>query len=523
MAANDKGKRILWVDDEIGSLKAHCLFLESKGYRVVTATNGTDAVTLVENESFDLVLVDEMMAGLDGLATIEKIKRTRPSLPIVMVTKSEEEQILNTAIGRGIDNYITKPVSPLQILSAVRQLLDAREIKGQVLSQEFASEFNRIRELMATDPTPDTWYEIASSLAGWDRTSDERTDIGFEQLLFDWHREANREFAVYVERNYLDWVHGKGQRPVLSTDLVTHYLEPLLKAGEKTAFVVIDCMRLDQYRAIEPLLTEHFEIDPKLYFSILPSATPYSRNAIFSGLWPLELSRQYPELWRGDQADNQSRNRFERQLLTRQLLKLGYNYPDEPKYVKILDIAEGENLAKHIDQYYNVPLVSIVVNFLDILAHGRSESDIIREIAPNESAFRSLMRSWFQHSSLFEILKSLARQKFTVLLTTDHGSILGKRGSKVFGKRDTSTNLRYKYWDNLGCDTRQAILVKDPSAYKLPRYTSGTTFVIAKEDFYFIYPTNFAEYQRAYHNSFQHGGVSLEEMILPVVTLRGRG
>jgi hypothetical protein len=303
-------------------------------------------------------------------------------------------------------------------------------------------------------------------------------------------------------------------------DIVSKYLYPLLLEKKPVFFIVVDCMRLDQYLYIEPILNESFNIQREYYYSILPTATPYCRNALFSGLFPGEIARLYPDLWRAGTLDDSSRNRYERQLLDAQLKRLKLSFKTEPKYVKVLDIAEGDNLAKKIASYRNGSLLSIVYNFLDILAHGRSESEILKEIAPDEGAFRSLMRSWFLHSSLFEILKYLSTQDCSILLTTDHGSVLGTRGTVAHGKKDTSTNLRYKYGDNLNCDQKDAVLIKDPRRYKLPVYSMSTTYIIAKEDYYFVYPTRQSEYERQYKNSFQHGGISLEEMILPIAILR---
>jgi len=303
-------------------------------------------------------------------------------------------------------------------------------------------------------------------------------------------------------------------------DIVSEHLYPLLLSKKQVFFVVIDCMRLDQWLALETILANYYDIARNYYYSILPTATPYSRNALFSGLYPGEIAKQYPDLWKPGTADDQSKNRYERQLLDRQLQKMGLHLNPEAKYVKVLDVDEAANVSRKISSYYDVPLTSMVFNFLDILAHGRSESEILQEIAPDESAFRSLMRSWFLHSHLLVILKALAKRDVVVVVTTDHGSVLCTRGTKAFGKKDTSTNLRYKYGNNLRCDTKQAVMIKKPQDFNLPAYSFNTTYIIAKEDYYFVYPTKFHEYQRQYKNSFQHGGVSLEEMILPVAVLR---
>jgi len=512
-------KNILWVDDEIDQLKSHLIFLENKGYKVTPASNGDDAVRLVEKKHFDLVLLDEMMPGKDGLTTLEEIKEKNPFLPVIMVTKSEGEDLMEQAIGEKIDDYLTKPVNPSQILSAIKKILDTKKIREDHLSRKYVEEFRKIGLLLNSSLTWRDWIEIHRLLSEWDLELEGFKDIGLKQSLLGQKKECNLEFGKYIERHYSQWISGDDP-PVLSVDIAKNYLFPLLSRKEKVFFIVVDCMRLDQWLSIEPIISEYFNFKREYYYSILPTATPYSRNAIFSGIFPSELYVKYPELWRVGVEDDLSRNRYEHQLMDTQLKRMGLSFKSEPKYVKVLETSGGENLARKISTYRDTPLFSIVFNFLDILAHGRSESEILLEIAPDEVAFRSLMRSWFLHSSLFEILKYLSTQDCVVVLTTDHGSVLGTRGTIAYGKKDTSANLRYKYGDNLNCDTKEALLIKDPKKYKLPVYGMATTYIIAKEDFYFVYPTKFSEYQREYRYSFQHGGISLEEMILPIATLR---
>ncbi|MDH4223675.1 MAG: PglZ domain-containing protein, partial [candidate division Zixibacteria bacterium] len=446
-------------------------------------------------------------------------KEKNPHLPVIMVTKSEEENLMNQAIGEKIDDYLTKPVNPSQVLSATKRILEKRKIRKEHLSRKYVEDFNHIRTTLSEPLSWKEWIDIHRVLSEWDLEMEEFKDLGLIETQLTQKRECDLEFGRYVGKNYLNWI-DKEDAPPLSVDVVAKYLYPLLLEKKPVFFIVVDCMRLDQYLLIEPVLNEYFSLKREYYYSILPTATPYSRNALFSGLFPGEISQLYPDLWKAGTLDDYSRNRYERQLLDILLKKLKLSFKTEPKYVKVLDAAEGDNLARKISSYKNSSLLSIVFNFLDILAHGRSESEILKEIAPDEGAFRSLMRSWFLHSSLFEILKYLSRQDCSILLTTDHGSVLGTRGSVAHGKKDTSTNLRYKYGDNLNCEQREAILIKDPKKYKLPTYTMSTTYIIAKEDYYFVYPSKQSEYERQYRNSFQHGGISLEEMILPIVTLR---
>jgi len=515
----DSPKRIMWVDDEIDRLRSHVIFLEERGYEVTPVSNGEDAVRLVEKSHFDLVLLDEVMPGKDGLATLEEIKEISPHLPVIMVTKSEEENLMDQAIGKKIDDYLTKPVNPSQILSTVKKILDTKRIREDHFSNRYVQDFNRINALVSSSTNFGDWMQIHRILSEWDLELENLRDSDLLTTHKAQKKECNHEFGRFVERNYALWLQG-ADPPVLSMDLVKKYIFPHLVSGESVFFFVLDCMRLDQWLSVEPTLNEYFDIKRESYFSILPTATPYSRNAIFSGLFPSELKRKYPELWRTGAKDDLSRNRYEGQLMEAQLKRLGLSLESEPKYAKILNAKGGESLAKRISTYQDVSLFSIVFNFLDLLAHGRSESEILQQITPDESAFRSLMKSWFLHSSLFEILKYLSTQNCVVVVTTDHGSILGTRGTVAYGKKDTSTNLRYKYGDNLGCNTKEALLIKDPQEYRLPVYTMSTTYIIAKEDFYLVYPTKFSEYQREYRNSFQHGGISMEEMIIPVATLR---
>jgi len=511
-------KDILWVDDEIDQLKSHIIFLESRGYKVTEASNGDDAVALVEKKNFDLVLLDEMMPGKDGLTTLEEIKEKRPHLPVIMVTKSEEEDLMDQAIGKKIDDYLTKPVNPSQILSAAKKILDARKIRVQRLAQDYAQSSAKIRAALFGALSWQDWIDIHRILSEWDLEIDNFGDTDLRQTHLGQRQECNIEFGKYIENEYLRWLANEDPPP-LSMDVVKKHLFPLLSRRTRAVFVVMDCMRLDQWMTIEPLLDEYFHIQRDYYYSILPTATPYSRNAIFSGLFPSELARRYPELWKAGTRDDSSRNRYEHQLLDDQLKKMGVRVKSDTRYVKVLDAKEGEYLAKRISSYKNTPLLSIVFNFLDILAHGRSQSEILKEMTPDESAYRSLTRPWFVHSSLFRVLRYLSTQDCAIVLTSDHGSVWGTRGTIARGRRDTSTNLRYKYGDNLNCNPKEALFIKDPLQYRLPGYTMNTTYILAKEDYYFVYPTHYTEYEKEYKNSFQHGGISLEEMILPVITM----
>lgn len=510
-------KKILWIDDEIDLLRSHIIFLDGKGYSVTPVTNGDDAISLVKKESFDVILLDEMMPGRDGLSTLSEIKDISPNIPVIMVTKNEEERLMDEAIGQKIDDYLTKPVNPSQILSACKRLLDTHQIREYRLGHDYFADSSQMRSILSGPVTWQDWIKIHLTLTEWDLEMGNFDDSDLNQMHKDQRRECNSEFGKFIEGTYLDWLNSD-DRPPLSIDVVRNFVYPLLSEGKQVFFIVLDCVRLDQWLAIEPLLAEFFQIQRHYYYSILPTATPYARNAIFSGLFPCNIAKMYPHVWQAGRDDEQSCNRYEHQLLDAQLKKFGSNI--ETRYVKVLDISEANRVAKRILSFQSIPLVNMVFNFVDILAHGRSESEILQEIIPDEPAFRSLTLSWFKYSSLFEALRKIASTDSIVVITSDHGSVLGTRAALAFGNRSTSTNLRYKYGNNLNCDRKQAFIIKDPLEYKLPAFSISTNFIIAKEDYYFVYPTKFHEYQKQYNRSFQHGGISLEEMILPITIMR---
>ncbi|MGB2867994.1 MAG: response regulator [Bacteroidota bacterium] len=516
----DFSKKILWVDDEIDLLRAHLRLLEQKGYLVDTATNGEDAIELVKEKGYDLVFLDEMMPGMGGLRTLAEIKDVAPSLPVIMVTKSETESLMEEAIGGKITDYLTKPVNPSQILLACKKILEGKKIAGEYVSRDYAKEIQNIA-VMLMNPLDETgWIDLYIKLAGWDLELDEHPELGLRQTLLDQKRECNVEFGKFVERNYKKWIENPNRKTLLSTDIVEHHVIPELNGKSSVFFFVIDCLRLDQWLVMESLLSEYFTFEKQYYFSILPTATPYSRNAIFSGLFPMELEKRFPEIWEAGEDDESSRNRHEHQLLDKLLERKRIQLKPESKYVKILDADFGRQFENNILSYTQSKLTAVVVNFVDMLAHGRSDSALLKEIAPDEFAYRTLTKSWFQHSSLFGMLKTLGRQKnVTIILTTDHGSVRCLRGSKVIGDREASTNLRYKFGRNLKVDEKNAVFVKNPTDYKLPHGSVTTNYVMAKEDYYFVYPTDYHRYLNQYRDSFQHGGISMEEMILPVVKL----
>ena len=515
-------KQILWADDEIDLLKPHIIFLNDRGYDVTPVTNGDDAISWVQGQEFDIVLLDEMMAGRDGLSTLSVIKDIRPHIPVIMITKNEEERLMEEALGQRIDDYLTKPVNPSQILSACKKQLDTRQILKDRMGLDYVAASNRIRESISPAASWEDWIDIHVKLSGWDVEMDRFFDPGLRKMHEDLRRNCNLSFGKFIDHHYSRWVSDEESSPLLSVDIVSEFVAPLLREGNQVFFIVVDCLRLDHWLAITPLLADLFGIEQHYHYAILPTATPFARNAIFSGLFPRDVARLHPDEWRTARDDETSRNRHEHQLLDRQLREIDPALGAETRYVKVLDIAEGNNLVNKVHAYRAFPLMAVVFNFLDMLTHGRSESELLQEIAPTESAFRSLTRSWFSHSALFETLRRLAETDSTVVITTDHGCALSARATVAHGNRETSTNLRYKYGRNLRCDTQQAMFIRDPQAYGLPSVGPGTNYMLAKEDYYFVYPTKFREYQRQYANSFQHGGISLEEMILPVSILRSK-
>lgn len=512
-------KKVLWADDEIELLQPHILFLQSKGYDVETVTNGDDAISRVSAEFYDIILLDEMMPGKDGLATLQEIKTLKPQIPVIMVTKNEAESLMEDAIGQKIDDYLIKPVNPSQILLTFKKILDSKNITSEKRSREYATELQKISLDLMNPLDARQWQELYLKICNWDVELDSVTEPQFRDVLYDQRKECNVEFGKFIEKSYSQWVWKKSESPELSTDLVKNYIVPELQKNKKVVLLIIDCLRLDQWLVLEPYFYEYFNIQKNYYYSILPTATPFSRNAIFSGLFPDQLENQYPDWWTLDDDDEGSLNRYEKELLQQNLIRNGVRLNKDIKYVKIMNNDDARNLEKSITNYLDAPLSAIVLNFVDILAHSRSDLPILKEIVPDESAYRSLTRSWFGHSAIFNVVKSIAESGNLLFITSDHGSVRGLRATKVIGDRETSTNLRYKYGRSLKVDRKNAIFVNKPSDFRLPGRKLNTTYLIAKEDYYFIYPTNYYKYLNYYKDSFQHGGASMEEMILPMIRL----
>lgn len=523
-----KKKKILWVDDEIELLRSHIIFLFEKGYEVDTVTNGTDAISLVKENEYDLIFLDEMMPGMGGLETLSQIKEINANIPVVMITKSEEETLMDEAIGGKIRDYLTKPVNPSQVLLVCKKILEGKRLSGQFAAKDYLHHFNEISRSLMNDMDFAEWTEVYLKLVNWELELDAHPEIGLHQTLNDQKKECNKEFSKFVEKNYQKWINSPGDfdTPLLTPQITDNYVLRSLQNSDKNIFYfVIDCLRLDQWLVMEKHLLDYYRIEKDYYFSILPTATPYSRNALFAGLYPSEIEKYYPQLWSsGNDDDENSMNKYEKELLQLMIDRKRMRLKSDLKYIKIIDPEVGRNFEQNIMSYQNTQLTAVVVNILDMIAHGRSDSDLLKEIAPDEAAYRSLTNSWFTHSSLLSTLKLISRMKNAkVVITTDHGSIRSLRGAKVLGDREASTNLRFKYGRNLKAEDKHAIYIKNPADYKLPKRGVTINYIIAKEDYYFVYPTDYHKFLTYYKDTFQHGGISMEEMILPVITLESKG
>ncbi|MBS1498256.1 MAG: PglZ domain-containing protein [Bacteroidetes bacterium] len=513
---------ILWADDEIDLLKPHVLFLEQKGYTVNTVNNGLDAVDLVGKREFDIVFLDENMPGLSGLETLERIKSMAPRTPVIMITKSEEERIMEEAIGSKISDYLIKPVNPNQILLALKKHLDAKRLVSEKTNTSYQQNFGRLSMRLSDRLSAADWIVLYDELVRWELELSANPDQSMAEILRSQWAEANDLFCRFVENNYLTWLTGNAKdAPLQSHQLFKAKVAPLIDEKQAPLFMVlIDNLRLDQWRIIEPIVSEYFKVEEQgAFFSILPTATQYARNALFAGMMPADIERRFPGKWLNEDAEG-SKNAYEDEFLAAQLKGLGKNV--KHSYHKITNIAQGKKLAESMHTLMDNAFNVIVYNFVDMLSHARTEMEIIRELAEDEPAYRSLTRSWFEHSPLLDMLKFIADKGGRVVITTDHGTVRVTQPSKVVGDRNTNTNLRYKHGRNLTYEAREVFAVKDPSKALLPKANMSTAYVFTKRDLYFVYPNNYNHFVNFFRNTFQHGGISMEEMIVPVVRLKAR-
>lgn len=511
---------LLWVDDEIELLKAHIIFLEKKGYEVVTVSNGIDAIDKCKQTTFDLILLDEMMPGLTGLETLQQIKEISPATPVVMVTKSEEENIMDQAIGSKIADYLIKPVNPNQILLTLKKNIHKKQIVTEVTQTSYQQNFGNIAMQIMDSRTYNDWVDIYKRLVHWELELSSTSSAMTETLQMQ-KEEANIGFAKYVKNNYMDWMTASGdtERPLMSPAIFKKKVFPLLNNGEKVFLIVIDNFRYDQWRVIAQEIGNLFDIDEEMYMSILPTATQYARNAIFSGLMPSKIAEMFPELW-VDEDEEEGKNLNEEPLIRTQIER--FRRHDTFSYHKINGTAGGEKIVERLNELLRNDLNVIVVNFIDMLSHARTESKMVRELANTESAYRSITLSWFQHSVMSELLRKLSETDCKVIITTDHGSIRASKAVKIVGDRNTNTNLRYKLGKNLNFSSKDVFVIKDPRKAQLPAPNLSTAYVFATGNSFFAYPNNYNYYVSYYKNTFQHGGISMEEMLIPLITLTSR-
>jgi len=512
--------KVLWVDDEIDLLKPHILFLENKNYHVTTAQSGTEALEEIKREAFDIVFLDENMPGLTGLETLSEIKEHEATLPVVMITKSEEEYIMEEAIGSKIADYLIKPVNPNQILLSLKKNLDHSRLISEKTTSNYQQEFRKIAMDLSMVNSYEEWVELYQKLVYWELELEGIEDSGMFEILESQKTEANIQFCKFIDKNYPDWFRPNSDAPTMSHTLFRDKVVPQIKKGTPTLLVVVDNLRYDQWKAFEPFLANTYKkTSEELFYSILPTATQYSRNAIFSGLMPSDMEKLHPDYWLNDTEEG-GKNLYEADFLRAQLKRLGMQL--DWSYHKISSLRQGKKLSENFRSHKNEDLTVIVYNFVDMLSHSKTEMEVIKELASNDKSYRSLTQSWFKNSPLMDIIQQAAQLGFKLIITTDHGTINVKNPSKVIGDKNTSLNLRYKTGKSLTFEDKDVLAARDPKTIHLPTINMSSSFIFAKGDLFFAYPNNYNHYVSYYRNTYQHGGVSLEEMIIPFATLEAK-
>ena len=503
---------ILWIDDEIDMLKPHILFLEKKGYSVATCNNGADAIDMCKEQNYDIVFLDEHMPGLSGLQTLTEIKSNRPALPIVMITKSEEEYLMEDAIGNKIADYLIKPVNPNQILLSLKKNLDHSRLISEKTTSNYQQEFRKIAMDLAQVNTAQSWVELYKKLIYWELELENIKDTAMLEILESQKQEANSLFFKFIKKNYQHWLSDE-DAPILSHKLFKKIILPEIKSANGVLLVVIDNLRYDQFKLLEPIISNYYKKENEVsYFSILPTATQYARNALFSGLMPLEMQKQYPQYWKND-TDEGGKNLFEEEFLKEQLNRLKQTLKLD--FYKITSLKTGKQLVENFNSLKDNDLTVVVYNFVDMLSHSKTEMEVIKELASDDKAYRSLTNSWFLNSPLLEMIQKAQKLGLKLIITTDHGTINAKTPSKVIGDKNISSNLRYKTGRSLSYEDKEVFAVREPKDLLLPSITFSSSFIFAKEDFFFAYPNNYNHFVKYYKNTYQHGGISLEEMIIP--------
>lgn len=514
---------ILWVDDEIESLQSQKIFLENKGYEVHTLTNGFDAIDFVKENAIDVVLMDETMPGITGLETLQKIKEINSQVPVVLITKNETENLMDDAIGSQITDYLIKPVNPNQVLLSLKKIIDNKRLVSEKTNSAYQQQFRNLFMALNSNPDYNGWMDIYKKLVYWELEMEKSDSPEMREVLQAQKHEANTEFFKFISRHYAEWINSKNDNaPVMSHQLFKKKVLPFIEKGTPTFFVLIDNLRYDQWKTIQPIFAENYRlIEEETFYSILPTATQYCRNAIFAGLLPAEIEQHYPVQWKNDDEEG-GKNLFEEEFFRGQL-KRTKNEHIKFSYTKIVNNNDGQQLVNNIHNLLNNDLNIIIYNFVDMLSHARTEMEVLKELAGDEISYRSITKSWFEHSPLHQALKKIADKKINLVITTDHGSTRVKTPCKVVGDKQTTANLRYKHGRNLNYDYKEVLAFRNPKDAGLPVPNVNSSFIFAKEDGFLCYPNNYNYYVNYFKNTFQHGGISLEEMIIPVVKMVSRG